>query len=58
MKLSKRQYSYYASAFKTVAEGIILGSSATFFLPEVFQLKESIEFPRYAFNGWYNGKEG
>lgn len=46
-KLSKGQYRFFASAFRTVAEGIILGSSAAFFLPETLQIKESILFSRY-----------
>lgn len=46
-KISKAQYRFFASAFKAVSEGIMLGVSAAFFLPEVFQLKESILIGRY-----------
>lgn len=45
--LSKGQYLFLASSVKTFAEGILLGSAAAFFLPEVFQLKEAISFTRY-----------
>jgi len=47
LRLSKSQYRYFASAFRTISEGIILGSSAAFFLPETFQLPGSIPFTRY-----------
>ena len=46
-KLSLGQYLFIASAVRTIAEGIILGSSGAFFLPETFQLKESISLIRY-----------
>lgn len=46
-KLSKGQWLFLASTARTLAEGILLGVSATFFLPEVFQLKEAISFFRY-----------
>lgn len=46
-KLSKEQYKYLASSLKTFSEGVLLGSSAAFFLPEAFQLKESISITRY-----------
>lgn len=46
-RLSKSQWIFLASSARTIAEGIILGSSAAFFLPEVFQLKESIQVDRY-----------
>ena len=47
LKLSKSQYRYFASALKTFSGGILLGSSAAFFLPETLQLKESISITRY-----------
>lgn len=47
-RLSKAQYRFFASAFKTISEGIILGVSAAFFLPEALQLKESISMGRYS----------
>lgn len=46
-KFTKGQYLFFASAAKTIAEGIILGSSAAFFLPETLQLKERIAVERY-----------
>ena len=46
-KLSKGQWIFLASSAKTIAEGIILGSSAAFFLPEVFQLNKPIQVDRY-----------
>lgn len=46
-RLSKAQYRFFASAFKTISEGIILGASAAFFLPETLQLRESISISRY-----------
>jgi len=48
MHLSKGQYQFFASAMKTIAEGIILGSSGAFFLPETFQLQQPIALNRYA----------
>lgn len=47
MRLSKGQLLYFASTLKTISEGIILGSSAAFFLPETLQLRESISQNRY-----------
>lgn len=47
-KLSKGQYRFFASSLRTMSEGIILGSSAAFFLPETLQLRESISIERYA----------
>lgn len=46
-KLSRGQWIFLASTARTLAEGILLGVSAAFFLPEVFQLKEAISFFRY-----------
>lgn len=47
IKLSKGQYRFFASAFKAISEGIILGSTAAFFLPETLQLEKPILFSRY-----------
>lgn len=47
LKLSKAQYGYFAVAFRTISEGIILGSSGAFFLPETFQLQSPILLSRY-----------
>ena len=47
-KLSKGQYRFFAYSVRTISEGIILGSSAAFFLPETFQLQNSIPLERYA----------
>lgn len=47
LKLTKGQYSYFASALKTLGEGTILGSSAAFFLPEALQLNRHISIERY-----------
>lgn len=46
-RLSKDQWLLLASFFKTIAEGIVLGSSAAFFLPETFQLAGPISLERY-----------
>ncbi len=46
-KFSKGQYLYIASALKTLSEGIILGSSAAFFLPESLQLGTPISLIRF-----------
>lgn len=46
-KLSKGQFRFFASAVRTISEGVILGSSAAFFLPETLQLKEAIIGSRY-----------
>jgi len=46
-RLSKDQWLLLASFFKTIAEGMILGSSAAFFLPETFQLNGPILIDRY-----------
>lgn len=45
--LSKAQYRFLAVFFRTLAEAIILGFSAAFFLPEALQLETSIPFLRY-----------
>ncbi|MBI4091624.1 MAG: hypothetical protein HY427_00225 [Candidatus Levybacteria bacterium] len=47
LKLSKSQYRFLASFSRTIAEGVILGSSTAFFLPEIFQIKELISIVRY-----------
>ena len=47
LKFSKGQYLFLASFVKTLSEGIILGSSAAFFLPETFQLMQPISIIRY-----------
>lgn len=47
-RLSKGQFRFFASAVRTISEGIILGSSAAFFLPETLQLKEPISINRYS----------
>lgn len=47
LNLSKGQYLFLASAVKTLSEGIILGASGAFFLPETFQLSGSISLIRY-----------
>ena len=46
-KLSKAQWIFLASFSRTIAEGIVLGSSAAFFLPETFQLSGPIPANRY-----------
>jgi hypothetical protein len=46
-KFSRGQLIYFASAIKTISEGIILGSSGAFFLPETFQLQRAIAINRY-----------
>lgn len=46
-KLSRGQWLFLASTARTLAEGILLGVSAAFFLPEAFQLREAISFFRY-----------
>lgn len=45
--LSSGQWLFLADAFKTVSEGIILGSLGAFFLPETFQLPEPIPPTRF-----------
>ena len=47
--LTKSQSTYFAAFLKTIAEGIVLGSSTAFFLPEALQLKQSISVGRYIF---------
>lgn len=47
LTLSKGQYLFYAATFRTISEGIILGASAAFFLPETLQIKEPISIGRY-----------
>ena len=46
-ELSKEQWRFLAQFLKTIAEGIVLGSSAAFFLPETFQLIGPISIERY-----------
>ena len=36
-----------AQSVRTFGDGILLGASAAFFLPEVFGLKEPIQFSRF-----------
>ena len=45
--LSKTQYKYLASFLKTLSEGVVLGSSVAFFLPETLQLTQHISIERY-----------
>lgn len=45
--LSDSQYLYFASAFKTFSEGIMLGTTAAFFLPETLQLDKPIQINRF-----------
>lgn len=47
LRLSRVQYRFLASFFRTLAEAIILGLSAAFFLPEALQLEKSIPVLRY-----------
>lgn len=46
-KLTKGQYLYFSSTARTIAEAIIIGSSAAFFLPEALQLEHRILATRY-----------
>lgn len=46
-KLSKAQWSFLASSARTFGDGILLGGSAAFFLPETFQLREPISLERF-----------
>lgn len=46
-KLSKGQWLFLAQSVRTFGDGILLGSAAAFFLPEVFGLKEPIQFNRF-----------
>lgn len=46
-RLSRDQWLFLASFSRTIAEGIVLGSSAAFFLPETFQLSGPIPLDRY-----------
>lgn len=47
LKLTKGQFNYFAMFHKTLAEGILLGSLAAFFLPETLQGGKSIPFIRF-----------
>jgi uncharacterized membrane protein len=47
LKLSRNQFQYYSSAVKTLSEGIMLGSLAAYFLPQAFQMNESISFIKF-----------
>lgn len=47
IRLSKSQFQYYSSVFKTISEGILLGTGAAYFLPEVFQMDHSISVFRF-----------
>lgn len=46
-KFTKTQYTYISSVFKTISEGIVLGSSAAYFLPEALQIENPISLTRY-----------
>lgn len=46
-ELSKGQFIFFASAIRAISEGVILGASAAFFLPETLQLREPISIDRY-----------
>lgn len=46
--LTKKQYHYFASALKTIAESIMIGSLGAFFLPETLQMKTPIAPERFA----------
>lgn len=45
--LSDSQYLYIASAVKTFADAILIGSTAAFFLPETLQLTRPILLNRF-----------
>lgn len=45
--LTKEQYRYFASSLKTIAEGIMLGDLAAFFLPETLQTGKAITLIRF-----------
>ncbi len=45
-KLSKAQWIFLAQSVRTFGDGILLGASAAFFLPEVFGLREPIQLNR------------
>lgn len=47
IRFSKSQYQYYSSAFKTLAEGVMLGSLAAYFLPEALQMRDPISLIRF-----------
>lgn len=47
LNLSRGQYSFLASFARTLSEGIILGASGAFFLPETFQFGAPISLGRY-----------
>lgn len=47
LSFSKEQYLFLASFARTLSEGIILGASGAFFLPEAFQLGTPISVGRY-----------
>lgn len=46
-KLSKNQWIFLAQSVRTFGDGILLGASAAFFLPEVFGFREPIQFNRF-----------
>jgi len=48
LRLSNAQWALLASSAKTFGDGILLGASAAFFLPETLQLKEPISIDRFA----------
>ncbi|MBI4039076.1 hypothetical protein HY384_03915 [Candidatus Daviesbacteria bacterium] len=47
-KLSRDQWLFLSSSVRTFGEGILLGASAAFFLPETFQMREPIQIGRFA----------
>jgi len=47
ISFSKGQYLFLASFAKTLSEGIILGASGAFFLPEAFQFETPISAQRF-----------
>lgn len=49
LNLSQPQSIYFAAFLKTLAEGVILASSAAFFLPETLQSGQGIPLLRYLF---------
>lgn len=46
-KLSKAQWVFMAHAAGTFGNGILLGASAAFFLPETLQMKEPINVLKF-----------
>jgi hypothetical protein len=50
--LTREQWKYLSSVFKTIAEAMVLGSSAAYFLPETLQTTVSISSLRYIAMLW------